>query len=112
MPDARARSDDSALLVVEHLRGLLIATGALDVNDPWLARLEDHLATTIAAVPEPANRRVLASWLRWITLPRCRAERGSSTTHSAPNLRLQVHRIVRLLYVLRRQPPHHGHGPD
>lgn len=87
---------------VAHLRGLLIATGALEPDDRWLSRLETHIAVAIATVADPTDRRVLTSWLRWIALPRLRrrTRRGASTMHSAGNLRRQIHHITRLLAVL------------
>lgn len=90
---------------VAHLRGLLIAAGALEPDDRWLSRLEAQLADTISATDDSGDRRVLASWLRWKAVARLRrrVERGQTSIHSAPNLRRQVAHIAGFLADLHAQ---------
>jgi hypothetical protein len=57
---------------VEHLRGLLIATGELpDDPDRLLRRFHDDSEKSLSAV-ETNDARIVRSWLRWHVLPRLR----------------------------------------
>jgi hypothetical protein len=77
---------------VERLRGLLIAAGALEPDERRLTRAETATIELAAQIPNPVDRRVVMSWLRWHALARIRrrAERGASILHSTQNLRRTV----------------------
>lgn len=84
---------------IERLRGLLIATGALEADQ----RRVEHHAQAVAAIADtitnPNDRRVVQSWLRWRALPRLRrrAADGKPIVHSGGNLRQQTRTISRFI---------------
>ncbi len=92
---------------IDHLRALLVGSGALPDEDRSLDRLEQffdcYLDTRIA---DPADRKVVRAWLRWQVLPRLRkrADSGASMAHSANNARRALHAVTELLDGLA------GHG--
>ncbi|MGD9750972.1 MAG: hypothetical protein AB7W59_08255 [Acidimicrobiia bacterium] len=90
---------------VERLRGLLIAVGALEPDQRALARIETKILGLTQAITDPADRRVVVSWLRWHALARLRrrVERGASVVHSAQNLRGTVIQIVAFFASLHEQ---------
>jgi hypothetical protein len=57
---------------VRHLRAMLVAAGALPAQDEHLARLEQWLGTTIAAVPDQQDRYLLHRYAIWHHLRRLR----------------------------------------
>ncbi|MBK9696751.1 MAG: hypothetical protein IPO80_04880 [Propionibacteriaceae bacterium] len=56
---------------VEHLRGLLVGVTILPERDNHLLRLEQRLATLVAAA-HPDDRQVLTLYARWRLIPRVR----------------------------------------
>ncbi len=61
-----------AAKTVEHLRAVLVATGALPVRDEHMARLERWVEATIAARPDPDERYLLKRYAVWHLLRRLR----------------------------------------
>ena len=84
---------------IERLRGLLIATGALDPDQRRVEHIADAVTEIADTITGPTDRRVVQSWLRWRALPalRLRAEQGKPTVHSAQNLRQQTRTISRFI---------------
>jgi len=84
---------------IERLRGLLIATGALQADQRRVEHIAEALASIADTITHPADRRVVQSWLRWRALPRLRrrAEQGKPIVHSAGNLRQQTRTISRFI---------------
>ncbi|WP_157762790.1 hypothetical protein [Nocardia yamanashiensis] len=84
---------------VEHLRNLLVASGALP-DDPfrpinaWVRQLPDTLAGL-----GPVDSRTVRSWLRWQVLPRLRrrAEAGHYMKSSLGNARQDLREVVDFL---------------
>jgi hypothetical protein len=87
----------------EHLRELLIAHGILPGRDRYLASFERWAATRLAAIDDPADRRVTAAYLRWHHGPRLArlAEAGELTECRYSTARAQTNIAVRLLDWLR-----------
>jgi len=93
---------------LEHLRSVLVATGALPARDERLVKLERWIAKAIDAAVDPAERRVLHGYAVWHHLRRLRqrlARRGGTrATHlQALNLRCHVTAAANFLAWLRRQ---------
>lgn len=90
---------------VERLRGLLIVAGALAIDERGLARLEETLKPITETISEPADRRIVESYIRWQALPRIRrrAEQGRSIVHSAGNLRQRATVITRFVATLHAE---------
>ena len=81
---------------IDHLRGLLISTGGLELEVRWIDQLAHELTKNVSAIDDRADRKVITGWLRWKALPRLRrrVEQGASTTHSAANVRRQMQQIL------------------
>ena len=90
---------------VERLRGLLIASGALEADERRVDRLTETVMAITDTIADPADRRVVQTFLRWRALPRIRrrAETGASTVHSAGNLQQQTTVICRFIDALNAQ---------
>ncbi|QXU51796.1 site-specific integrase [Rhodococcus sp. LW-XY12] len=58
---------------VEHLRSVLVATGALTDRDEHLARLERWLTDTVDTVTDPGHRKLARHYATWQLLRRLRA---------------------------------------
>jgi hypothetical protein len=58
---------------LEHLRAMLVATGAIPPRDEQLARLERWITQTIAGIPDPDQRQVLHRYALWHVLRRLRS---------------------------------------
>lgn len=68
---------------VEHLRAVLVATGALPPRDEQMARLERWVAATIAARTDPDEQHVLRRYAIWHLLRRLRrGHTGAGTTYA------------------------------
>lgn len=68
---------------VEHLRAVLVATGALPDRDEHMARLEAWVTDTIAARPDPHERYLLERYTIWHLLRRLRrAHNGEAITYN------------------------------
>ncbi len=85
---------------IRHLRALLVASGALADEDRQLERLErffDHQLNT--RIADPADRKVVRTWLKWQVLARLRkrADSGESMAHSANNSRGPLRCVAELL---------------
>jgi hypothetical protein len=67
---------------VEHLRSVLVATGALPHRDEQMARLERWVSATIAARPDHDEQRLLQRYAIWHLLRRLRRRsEGTETTY-------------------------------
>jgi hypothetical protein len=95
--DAHGAGDGS----VGHLRALLVAAGALPVEDRSINRLEAVAATMLDGL-DASDRKVMRAWLRWQVLPRlrARAEAGQSMAHSANNARRALRQVAAFLHRL------------
>ena len=88
---------------VEHLRGLLVATGVLLEEDRSVERFEERFRLALAeASLDPADGRVARSWLRWSVLARLRRsqENGQPMMSSVANALNQVRQVVRFLELI------------
>ena len=87
----------------EHLRELLITHGVLPVRDRYLAAYERWAKGLLATVDQPADRRLIATYLRWHHGPRLArlAETGRLTESRYSVARHQTNIAVRLLAWLR-----------
>ncbi len=83
----------------EHLRELLITHGILPARHRHLAAFERWAATRLATIDVPADRRLLAAYLRWHHGPRLTrlAETGELTESRYSVARSQTNIAVRLL---------------
>jgi hypothetical protein len=83
----------------EHLRELLIAHGILPARHRHLAAFERWAGTRLTAIDVPADRRLIAAYLRWHHGPRLTqlAETGQLTESRYSVARAQTNIAVRLL---------------
>jgi hypothetical protein len=90
---------------LDHLRSVLVATGALPDRDERLVKLERWIARTIDIQADPADRRVLHGYAVWHHLRRLRHRLGGMhATHlQALNVRCHVTAAANLLAWLRSQ---------
>lgn len=90
---------------VEHLRSVLVSTGALPERDEQLVRTERWFTETIASCPDPAHRQLLHTYAHWHLLRRLRTRnRGRMTTYGqATGLRSHLRAAVLLLDWLSTQ---------
>jgi hypothetical protein len=65
---------------VEHLRSVLVATGALPPRDEQMARLERWIAITIAGRDDRGERELLHRYAVWHLLRRLRRRAGGAET--------------------------------
>jgi len=63
---------------VEHLRAILVATGALPPRDEHLARLERWISWSVAERPDPDQRQLLHRYAVWHVLRRLRTRLNSA----------------------------------
>lgn len=84
---------------VEHLRAVLVATGALPRRDEHLARLERWVAATIAARADPDEAHLLRRYAIWHLLRRLRRRPGGAgtTDAQATTVKRRVRAAVELL---------------
>jgi hypothetical protein len=67
---------------LEHLRSMLVATGALPPRDEHMARLERWVTRTIAGREDPGEQRLLHRYADWHLVRRLRGRTsGRETTH-------------------------------
>jgi len=87
----------------EHLRELLITHGILPDRNRYLAAFDRWATTRLAAIDDPADRRLVAAYLRWHHGPRLTrlAETGQLTESRYSVARAQTNIAVRLLDWLR-----------
>jgi len=87
----------------EHLRDLLVAHRVLPDRDRTLAAYERWATNRLAAIDEPAERRLIAAYLRWHHQPRLEghAQRGELTENRYELARSQTNIAVRFLAWLR-----------
>lgn len=87
---------------VEHLRQLLVASGALPDRDEHLHRLQRRLATVIDTA-HPDDQAVLRAYATWQLLRRlrARADQGAPTLHAADRAREVLAEAARFLHALR-----------
>jgi hypothetical protein len=84
---------------LEHLRAMLVATGALPASDEQLARLERWITRTIGGRDDPAQQQLLHRYAVWHLLRRLRHRNGAAdTTHSQlATVRQQLRAAIVLL---------------
>jgi hypothetical protein len=88
---------------LEHLRAMLVATGALPARDEQLARLERWITHTIDGRHDPAQGQLLHRYAVWHLLRRLRHRNsgrngGADTTHSQlATIRQQVRAAIVVL---------------
>ena len=84
---------------VEHLRSVLVATGALAARDEQLARIERWVTRTINEQPAAGNRELLQRYAVWHLLRRLRQRnRGGATTYGQlDTVRQRVRAAIGLL---------------
>lgn len=87
---------------VEHLRGLLVASGALPWRDPLLARFELRTELRLRAL-HPDDRRLVVAFLRWRVMPRLRRSSAASVLRgtSIENAARLLNQTTRFLIWLR-----------
>lgn len=87
----------------EHLRDLLVAHGVLPGRDRTLAAYERWVTSRLASIDEPADRHLIAAYLRWHHQPRLEghAQRGELTENRYELARSQTNIAVRFLTWLR-----------
>ena len=68
---------------IEHLRAILVATGALPERDEQMARLQHWTTTIITARSDPDEQHLLHRYADWHLMRRLRGRiRGGETTHA------------------------------
>ncbi|MDQ0753941.1 hypothetical protein QF034_008172 [Streptomyces africanus] len=69
--------------VVEHIRSVLVATGALPKRDEQMVRLERHVKDLVTSHATAEGRKILHRYATWHLLRRLhRRSRGKDITHS------------------------------
>jgi ribosomal protein L19E len=88
-----------AAKTVEHLRSVLVATGALPVRDEHMVRLERWLSDTVAARTDPDERYILKRYALWHSLRRLRRRRQGEpiTYNQAGIIQANVRAAIELL---------------
>jgi hypothetical protein len=88
-----------AAKTVEHLRAVLVATGALPVRDEHMIRLERWLSDTVAARTDPDERYILKRYALWHSLRRLRRRRQGEpiTYNQATIIQANVRAAIELL---------------
>jgi hypothetical protein len=84
---------------VEHLRAVLVATGALPERDEQMAQLELWVTATISSRAHPDERHLLSRYAVWHLLRRLRRRgRGTETTYAQTRtLKARVKAAIQLL---------------
>ena len=102
--DAVAGNRRGRAFAVEHLRQLLVTSGALPERDRHLARLEVALQELVEAA-HPEDQQPLRTYATWWLLHRLRrrAEQGRPTQFAAHRVREQTAEAARFLAWLREQ---------
>ena len=90
---------------LEHLRAMLVATGALPPRDEQMARLEAWVSSTLAAREDPEERQLLQRYALWHLLRRLRArlKNGEATFSQGTLLKARVRSAIVLLEWLARR---------
>lgn len=89
---------------VEHLRSVLVATGALPAHDEQLARIERWVTHTIDKLNDTDDKELLSRYAVWHLLRRLRQRNrhGTDTTYGQlDTVRQRVHAAISLLDWLR-----------
>lgn len=89
---------------VEHLRSVLVATGALSARDEQLARIERWVTQAIDELSDTTDKELLHRYAVWHLLRRLRQRnrRGADTTYGQlDTVRQRVHAAIALLDWLR-----------
>ncbi|MEU0414749.1 site-specific integrase [Streptomyces griseorubiginosus] len=77
--------------VVEHIRSVLVAAGALPHRDEQMVRLERHVKDLVASHATPEGRQILHRYATWHLIRRLRRRsRGNDITHTQLNV-VRVH---------------------
>lgn len=77
--------------VLAHLRAVLVSAGTLPARDERMARLEQWIAATIAARPDPDERHLLHRYGTWYLARRLRGRsRGATSYHQVVAVRQRV----------------------
>ncbi|MHB1800064.1 MAG: hypothetical protein ACYCU5_00130 [Actinomycetes bacterium] len=83
---------------VQHLRSVLVATGALPPRDEHLIRLEHWITATLAELADPEQRALLHRYARWHAVHRLR--RRNNGRHATHGQRIAVQRSIRAAITL------------
>jgi hypothetical protein len=83
---------------LQHLRSVLVATGALPHRDEHLLQLEHWIAATLADRADPEQRALLHRYALWHTLHRLR--RRNNGEHATHGQRVAVQRNIRAAITL------------
>ncbi|MFD7537555.1 site-specific integrase [Streptomyces sp. NPDC059819] len=85
--------------VVEHIRTVLVAAGALPPCDEQMVRLERHVKDLVASHSTPEGRQILHRYATWHLIRRLRRRsRGNDITHTQLNVaRVHLRAAVYLL---------------
>jgi hypothetical protein len=83
---------------IEHLRAVLVATGALPTRDEHLARLERWISQVIAGRPDPGQRQLLHRYAVWHIVRRLRARLGG--THATSGQVVAAQRNIKAAIAL------------
>ncbi|MEV6730725.1 hypothetical protein [Streptomyces sp. NPDC051364] len=85
--------------VADHLRALLVASGALPARDEHLARIEKWLPKVLARIPDPGERRIVERWARWQPLRRLHRQPAHRPTSlgQACGVRQEIRAVIRFL---------------
>ncbi len=76
---------------LDHLRSVLVATGALPARDERLVGLQRWISATVAARTDPVQRRVLHGYAVWHHLRRLRQRLGDDHTNRLQDLNVRCH---------------------
>jgi hypothetical protein len=89
----------------EHLRELLVTHGVLPVRDRYLAAYERWAESRLVSIEVPAERRLIAAYLRWHHGPRLYAlsDAGRLSESRYAVARAQTNIAVKLLVWLRQR---------
>lgn len=90
---------------VEHLRSVLVATGALPDRDEQLARLERWISDTVGTVTDPEHRNLVRHYAAWHLLRRLRTRNHGRpvTSGQATGIRHRLRGAIAILDWLTSQ---------
>ncbi|MCX4405895.1 MULTISPECIES: hypothetical protein [unclassified Streptomyces] len=85
---------------IQHIRSTLVAAGALESRDEYLAALENWLAQALSDIEDPTERKLVRSFANWHHLRRLR-KNTSNTYGQIHGVRRDVRAAIQLLAWLR-----------
>lgn len=95
-----------ATRAIEHLRDLLLASGALDPDPDRLVDRLQHDSDQMLAALDAGDARIVRSWLRWQVLPRLRRHQAGTVDIGAAvaNARRTLRSVIAFLATV--EAPH------